>query len=125
MLISVFSLNRMFYEKRFTTNNVRLYNHGNGENMENNKIQNELTERLAVLLPQIRKAYGVSQSRLGSLVGKSRQHISKVERGLAPLRWDTCLAIIFLACKKDQNKLVKVAGQEYLNKFGSFINFGK
>lgn len=110
---------------RIATKNVRLYNHENGENMENDKIQKELTEKLAVLLPQIRKAYGVSQSRLGSLVGKSRQHISKVERGLAPLGWDTCLAIILLACKKDKNKFVQVAGQEYLNKFGSLINFEK
>ncbi|MDD4492766.1 MAG: helix-turn-helix transcriptional regulator [Eubacteriales bacterium] len=89
--------------------------------MENDKIQKELTEKLAVLLPQIRKAYGVSQSRLGSLVGKSRQHISKVERGLAPLGWDTCLAILLLACKKNKNTFIDVAGDKCLKEFEAFI----
>lgn len=91
------------------------------DKMENNSVQTELSEKLAVLLPKLRKAYGTSQSRLGTLVGKSRQHISKVERGIAPLGWDTCIAIILLACKNNKNIFIDVMGSEYLAEFEVFI----
>lgn len=48
-----------------------------------------LTERL----PTLRKKVRISQDKLGHMVGKSRQKISDIERGTAPLGWDTYIAI--------------------------------
>lgn len=57
----------------------------------------EMTEKL----PELRKAFNISQTQLGKLVGKSRQQISKIERGVVTLSWDTCLAIIMVARQRN------------------------
>ena len=44
----------------------------------------------------IRKKLRMSQAELGEAVGKSRQKISELERGVAPLGWDTYLAILLV-----------------------------
>ncbi len=43
-------------------------------------------------LPVIRKKLRLSQDQLGTMVGKSRQKISDIERHSAPMGWDTYLA---------------------------------
>lgn len=83
--------------------------------MPNIKPQVELAKILAKELPRIRQAFGLSQTRLGMILGKSRQQISKIERGLAPLSWDTCLAIILVVRNKDENLFVSVVGEDFIN----------
>ena len=58
--------------------------------------QRELIESLVKELPAYRKKMHMSQAELGDAVGKSRQKISEMERGAAPLGWDTYLAILLL-----------------------------
>lgn len=58
--------------------------------------QKELIEGLVKELPAMRKKLRMSQSELGEAVGKSRQKISELERGVAPLGWDTYLAILLV-----------------------------
>ena len=59
--------------------------------------QKELIASLIQDLPAYRKKMRMSQAELGDAVGKSRQKISEMERGTAPLGWDTYLAIFFLS----------------------------
>lgn len=58
--------------------------------------QKELIEELVKDLPALRKKLHMSQAELGEAVGKSRQKISEMERGVAPLGWDTYLAILLV-----------------------------
>lgn len=58
--------------------------------------QKELIESLIRDLPAFRKKMRMSQAELGIAVGKSRQKISEMERGAAPLGWDTYLAILMV-----------------------------
>lgn len=53
----------------------------------------KLTKDLAKRLPEIRRRSRISQEDLGNMVGKSRQKISDIERGTAPMGWDTYIAI--------------------------------
>ena len=56
---------------------------------ERQKLISNLVERL----PVIRKKVRLSQDDLGSMVGKSRQKISDIERRCAPMGWDTYIAM--------------------------------
>lgn len=58
--------------------------------------QKALIEALVAELPTYRKKAHMSQAELGEAVGKSRQKISEMERGAAPLGWDTYLAILLV-----------------------------
>ena len=58
--------------------------------------QKELINSLVQELPAYRKKMRMSQAELGDAVGKSRQKISEMERGAAPLGWDTYLAILMV-----------------------------
>jgi len=58
--------------------------------------QKELIESLVQELPVYRRKMHMSQQELGAAVGKSRQKISEMERGTAPLGWDTYLAILLV-----------------------------
>lgn len=58
--------------------------------------QKELINSLVQELPAYRKKMRMSQAELGDAVGKSRQKISEMERGAAPLGWDTYLAILLV-----------------------------
>lgn len=58
--------------------------------------QRELIDALIPELPVYRKRMRMSQESFGHAIGKSRQKISQIERGAAPLGWDTYLAIILL-----------------------------
>lgn len=58
--------------------------------------QKDLIEALVRDLPSYRKKIHMSQAELGEAVGKSRQKISEMERGAAPLGWDTYLAILMV-----------------------------
>ena len=58
--------------------------------------QKALIESLVNELPVYRKKLRMSQADLGEAVGKSRQKISEMERGVAPLGWDTYLAILMV-----------------------------
>ena len=58
--------------------------------------QKALNESLVNELPVYRKKLRMSQADLGEAVGKSRQKISEMERGVAPLGWDTYLAILMV-----------------------------
>ena len=53
--------------------------------------QRELISSLVQELPAYRK-----KMRMSDAVGKSRQKISEMERGSAPLGWDTYLAILMV-----------------------------
>lgn len=58
--------------------------------------QKDLIDSLVKTLPAYRKKLHMSQEELGDAVGKSRQKISEMERGVAPLGWDTYLAILLV-----------------------------
>lgn len=58
--------------------------------------QKELINSLVQDLPAYRKKLRMSQAELGDAIGKSRQKISEMERGAAPLGWDTYLAILLV-----------------------------
>ncbi len=58
--------------------------------------QKELIESLVKDLPAYRKKMHMSQAELGDAIGKSRQKISEIERGTAPVGWDTYLAILMV-----------------------------
>ncbi len=53
----------------------------------------QLIANLVEHLPLIRKKVRLSQDDLGSMVGKSRQKISDIERHSAPMGWDTYIAM--------------------------------
>ena len=55
-----------------------------------------LVESMVKDLPSIRKQLKLSQTELGERLGKKRQTISSIERGVMPLKWDTFLAIMVL-----------------------------
>lgn len=90
-----------------------------GDGMLYNKSKAELAEEIAANLPKLRELYNISQTRLGELLGKSRQQISKIERGVAPISWDTCLAIVMLACKKDKKIFISVMGEDFIEELHS------
>lgn len=90
--------------------------------MQGKERQIELASMLANQLSKLRNLYGVSQAHLGTLIGKSRQQISEIERGNAPLSWDTCLAIVMLACKKDRNKFISVMSKQFLLDINDWIS---
>jgi transcriptional regulator with XRE-family HTH domain len=90
--------------------------------VSNKKSQIELTDIIASNLPRIRSEYGISQTRLGELLGKSRQQISKFERKVAPLSWDTCLAIVLLACKHDKTIFESIVGKDFMKNMSEYIN---
>lgn len=56
--------------------------------------QELLLETFVADLPDYRKKIRISQAELAKTVGKSRQTISEIESGAAPLGWDTFLAIL-------------------------------
>ena len=58
--------------------------------------QKELIESLVKELPSYRKKMNMSQADLAEAIGKSRQKVSEMERGTAPLGWDTYLAILLV-----------------------------
>lgn len=53
-----------------------------------------LIKELISELPKFRKQLRISQSELAGKIGKSRQTISDIERSVAPMGWDTYLAVI-------------------------------
>ncbi len=60
------------------------------------EAQRSLIAAMIGELPTYRKKMRMSQADLAEAVGKSRQKISEIERGVAPMGWDTYLAIILL-----------------------------
>lgn len=56
----------------------------------------QLISEMIKRLPQIRKEMKISQTEFGKKVGLSRQTISGIERGTAPLIWNNYLAIMML-----------------------------
>lgn len=60
-----------------------------------------MVENMVSDLPLIRKQLKLSQTEMGERLGKKRQTISAIERGVMPLKWDTFLAIMTLV---EQNK---------------------
>ena len=67
--------------------------------------QKKMIELFVQALPTLRKELNVSQTELGLKVGKSRQTISSIERGLSPLTWDTFLSIaLFFKVNYNKNK---------------------
>ena len=56
------------------------------------KLIAELIDRL----PMYRKKLHLSQTDLAAKIGKSRQTLSDIERGVAPMGWDTYLAILMV-----------------------------
>ena len=58
--------------------------------------QRVLIDAMIPLLPVYRKQMRMSQADFGAAIGKSRQKISEVERGAAPLGWDSYLATVLI-----------------------------
>lgn len=70
-------------------------------------IKRKLIYKMVVELPQVRKEMKISQTEFGKKVGLSRQTISSIERGIAPLTWNNYLAIMmFLEANKERCKTV-------------------
>jgi len=73
------------------------------ENLNLSEKQKEMIDIFVKALPFLRKELNISQTELGKKVGKSRQTISSIERGVSPLEWDTFLSIV-LFFKVNWNK---------------------
>lgn len=70
-------------------------------------IKRKLIYKMVVELPRIRKEMKISQTEFGKKIGLSRQTISGIERGIAPLTWNNYLAIMmFLEANKERCKTV-------------------
>lgn len=70
-------------------------------------IKRKLIYKMVVELPRIRKEMKISQTEFGKKIGLSRQTISGIERGIAPLTWNNYLAIMmFLEANKERCKMV-------------------
>lgn len=70
-------------------------------------IKRKLIYKMVVELPRIRKEMKISQTEFGKKIGLSRQTISGIERGIAPLTWNNYLAIMmFLETNKERCKTV-------------------
>lgn len=90
--------------------------------MQKNLLQDDMINELTQKLPLLRETYDINQTRLGVLVGKSRQQISKIERGITPLAWDTCLAIVMVTHNKNPILFDEVMGKDYYTQLHDFIN---
>ncbi len=55
-----------------------------------------IMDRFITELPALRKKAGLKQYELADAIGKSRQKLSDIEHGRAPMGWDTFLAILFV-----------------------------
>lgn len=67
----------------------------------------KLIQKMIIWILQIRKKTKISQTEFGKKVGLSRQTISGIERGIAPLTWNNYLAIMmFLEANKERCKTV-------------------
>ena len=53
-------------------------------------------DQFVARLPELRRKAGLKQYELAECIGKSRQKLSDIERGVAPMGWDTFLAIVFV-----------------------------
>lgn len=60
------------------------------------ETRKHLIDALVEKLPELRKKCRMSQTDLARKIGKSRQTVSDIERKVAPMGWDTYLAIIFV-----------------------------
>lgn len=70
-------------------------------------MKRKLIHKIIIQLPQIRKEMKISQTEFGEKIGLSRQTISGIERGKAPLTWNSYLAIMmFLEANKERCKTV-------------------
>ena len=58
--------------------------------------RSHIMDRFTKELPALRKKAGLKQYELADAIGKSRQKISDIEHGRAPMGWDTFLAILFV-----------------------------
>lgn len=65
----------------------------------------EVAKAFAAHLPAMRRDFGLSQREIGTMLGKSRQAISLVERQLLPIPWDSVLALLFVFSQLDRKKL--------------------
>lgn len=80
--------------------------------------QKTLLEAFVADLPDYRKRIRMSQAELAKAVGKSRQTVSEIESGAAPLGWDTFLAVLTvlaargaLDCKGSDADLITATGK--------------
>ena len=55
-----------------------------------------IMDRFIKDLPALRKKAGLKQYEFAERIGKSRQKLSDIEHGRAPMGWDTFLAILFV-----------------------------
>lgn len=55
-----------------------------------------IIDRFTRELPALRQEAGLKQYELAECIGKSRQKLSDIEHGRAPMGWDTFLAILFV-----------------------------
>lgn len=55
-----------------------------------------LVDAMVENLPKLRKGCHLSQTDVAKKIGKSRQTVSDIERGVAPMGWDTFLALVLV-----------------------------
>jgi len=92
-------------------------------NKISNEKKDEMIAKIIPRLPQIRKEMKISQTDLGKKVGLSRQTISGIERGTAPLTWNNYLAIMmFLDSNRDRCKTIFSDDSEDLDDILAVIN---
>lgn len=73
-----------------------------------NDFKMELIRNLVRNLPVLRAKFGITQEKLGELVGLSRQSIAMIENGTRKLSWTNYLAIVYtLSFDKETKGLMK------------------
>lgn len=77
--------------------------------------QEKMIDLYVKALPLLRKELKVSQTLLGKKIGKSRQMISMIERGEAPMTWETFLSIaLFFKVNLYRDKLTMTDLDKFL-----------
>ncbi len=74
-----------------------------------------LINNLVTRLPIVRKKIHMSQEELGAKIGKSRQKVSDIERGTAPMGWDTYLAVCIVLEMHGAFKIEEEADRWYFS----------
>ena len=69
-----------------------------------NDFKMELIRNLVRNLPVLRAKFGITQEKLGELVGLSRQSIAMIENGTRKLSWTNYLAIVYVFSLNEETR---------------------
>lgn len=81
----------------------------------------KLIDNMVTNLPALRRVLGVSQAKLGEMVGLNRSTIAAIENRKRKLSWDTFLALLLIFIKSPATDKLLNAMEIYTDEFNVFI----